>query len=479
MTFAYFFAAGPAVEAFVAAMRFPNLLRDLLAENALSASATPVLAEVEEKRGGEAARRLAGRILGALLFFGGAATVLGIALAPWYVPATVPGFADRPEVVARTISLTRILFPFLLLVSLTAFAQALANLRGRFFRPGLAPALANAGLVAAPFLAFAAGLRPSIEAPAAGFLVGAAAGAILAGSAVGVRIRPARPWGARDEEERAALLRVLALAAPVALGIGTVQVVSFLSNQVVASFAGKGAMAYLAYAYRVMHLPLGLVAVPLGSALLPALSRAAAAGEAGRVDFLREAGRGLRLAVALGGLAGVYLFFFGADVVGLLFEHGRFGPKETAATAEVLAAYALGLPSFAANRVLAPSLYALQKARRATAFAVASVFASLAASAAGVAMGGGAPAVALGTTLGGWLHTSLLAGHLVRSGRLRLLALLEGLSLVFLGAAIAALCARTFGPLLPLEAGIFFRLARLAAGCVAFLPLSWFFVRRP
>jgi len=174
MAFAHFFAAGPAVEAYLAAQRFPNLLRDLLAENALSAAVTPVLAETQKKQGEARARAVAGKILGLLLSVGAVLTLLGVLLAPWYVPASVPGFADRPAVVAETISLTRVLFPFLILISLTAFAQALSNLRGRFFLPGLAPAAQNGVVILVPFLFLAVGRATPILAMAWGTRIKAA-----------------------------------------------------------------------------------------------------------------------------------------------------------------------------------------------------------------------------------------------------------------------------------------------------------------
>ena len=374
--FAVFFGAGRELDAFITAFRIPNLLRDLFAEGALSAAFVTTFTWRLEHEGEAAAWRLANLVVNALAIVVGTITLAGIWLAPALVTAIAPGFADIPGKVELTVTLTRIMFPFLLLVALAAVAMGILNTRHIFGVPAAASAFFNLGSIvgglgcaawlAPGYLSGVLGRGPApdpslVTRAMTGMAIGTLAGGLLQLLAqvpslwrVGFRYRPL--LAGRDP----GLRQVLRLMAPATLGAAAVQVNVFVNNNF-ASYLGNGPVSWLNVAFRFMQLPIGLFGVAIGTVTLPLVSRHGARGDTRA--FRTTVGQALELVALFCLPAAAGLALLGVPVIGLVYEHGRFAPRDTAAAAEALAGYALGLAGYAGIKVLAPAFYALDDAR--------------------------------------------------------------------------------------------------------------------
>ncbi len=352
MVLARAFGAGLVTDAFVVAFRIPNILRRLLAEGALSTAVVPVFTEYLVNRSRAEALRMLGVLLSVALLTLAAVAALGAAAAPWILPVIAPGFTGDPAQIALTVLLTRVMFPYIVLVGLAALAMGVLNSQGRFFASALGPALLNLGMIAG-VLIVAPRVTPAILGVALGVLLGGAAQLAiqlppLARS--GLLVTPARTL------RHPALRRVLRLLLPSVFGLAAVQIMVFV-NTLLASWLPAGSISFLYYADRVMEFPHGVFGIALASAALPAMARQAASGDtkalAGTLNFA------LRLSCSIAVPATVGLVFLRAPIVRVLFEHGQFGPAATAATAAALAWYAAGLCAFSGARIAAQAFYAL------------------------------------------------------------------------------------------------------------------------
>src|SRR4029453_13323108 len=354
------FGAGRDLDAFITAFRIPNLLRDLFAEGALSAAFVTTFAQELERKGEGAAWRLGSLVVTALAVVVGGLCLLGIWFAPAITRAIAPGFADVPGKLELTVQLTRIMFPFLLLVALAAVAMGILNTRNRFGIPAAASAFFNLGSIVGG-LACVAWLAP-------GYLTGVLASvggapppppapapmtpAVQLPAVGGVGFRYTPTLALRDP----ALAQVLRLMGPATIGAAAVQTNVFVNNNF-ASFLGNGPVSWLNVAFRLMQLPIGLFGGAIGTVPLPLTPRHAARGD---VDAMRTSIRqALELVALLCLPAAAGLAWFGVPVVGLIYEHGRFTAADTAAAAQALAGYAVGLAGYAGIKVLAPAFYAL------------------------------------------------------------------------------------------------------------------------
>lgn len=351
MMVALVFGAGPVTDAFFVAFRIPNILRRLLGEGALSTAVIPVFTDYAVNRPREALVRMLRAVLAAALLALGAVTVLGMLGAPWLLSVIAPGFSD-PAQRELAVLLTRVMFPYLILVGLAAFAMGVLNSQGRFFAAAFGPAVLNIGMIVA-VLALARRVNPPIVALAIGVLVGGVGQLLvqLPGlRAVGLLVTPSR------ELRHPALSRVARLLLPAVVGLAAVQVMVFV-NTLLASLLPAGSISFLYYADRVMEFPLGVFGIALASASLPAMSRQAATGDTrGVAATLNFA---LRLAVYVSAPATVGLVILATPITRVLFERGRFGPEDTAATAIALVWYAVGLVGFAGARIAAQAFYAI------------------------------------------------------------------------------------------------------------------------
>ena len=368
MVFAGLFGAGMRYDAFVAAYRIPNLLRDLLAEGALSAAFVTTYSQTLSAKGRDEAYSLSNRLTTLLVPVLTAICVLGTVCAPALVDWIFPGYAEIEGKFELTVLLTRVMMPFLLLIALAAKAMGVLNSHGKFGVPALSSGFFNiTSVVAGLLLGFAVGAELGIEP-----IVGMAIGTLLGGGVqyvcqipglrrTGLRFRPMA--GIFDPGVR----QVLRLMGPAAIGAAAVQV-NVMVNSVFASqiadSAGHtidGPVSWLGYSFRFMQLPLGLFGIAVASATLPLISRDA--GE-GRIDDFRDTlSKSLGLVFLLTIPSAVGLFVLSRPLVGVVYERGQFTPFDTEQTALALSFYCLGLVGYASTKVLAPAFYALDNAR--------------------------------------------------------------------------------------------------------------------
>jgi putative peptidoglycan lipid II flippase len=366
------FGASREFDAFLMAFRIPNLLRDLFAEGALSAAFVSTFTQKFARDGEKSAWRLANLVTNALLLIVGAVVLLGIFATPWIVNAIAPGFREIAGKTELTVTLTRIMFPFLLLISLAALAMGVLNSRQKFGIPANASTMFNIAAIAfgVPLGYF---LDPNFGPRA---LYGVAIGTLIGGAAqwlfqvpslfkVGYRYEPALDW--RDDDFR----NVVRLVGPATLGIAAVQINIFVDN-FFASFFGNGAVSWLNCAFRLMQFPIGVFGVAVGVATLPHVSAHVARGD---VDKFRETlGRSVRLVLFLCIPAACGLAILAKPIVALIYQHGRFDASATAETALILQMFAVGLVGYAAIKVVAPAFYAFGDAKTPARVAMASIF---------------------------------------------------------------------------------------------------------
>jgi putative peptidoglycan lipid II flippase len=354
----YYFGAGFVTDAFLAAFRIPNLLRDLFAEGALSSAFIPTFTAVKEKEGPEAAWRLANRLFTVLLVALGGLTIVIALAAPWIMRVYAAGFsADK---MALAVTMTRILSPFLLAIAAAVVAMGVLNTYGRFFVPALAPASLNVAAILAvillsPLLAMG-GFHPGLS-----LAIGAMTGGVLqflaqvpALRALGFRFR--LDWAPSDP----GLRRIAFLMLPATIGQAATQI-NFLVDTWLASRYGNGPITWLSLSFRLIQLPIGLFGVALGMANLARVSRDAALGDR---DALRANLAGaLRAAALLALPATAGLVALRQPIVRVLFQHGKFDDASTAATSAALLCYALGLYAYAVTKIQVPTFYALGDTR--------------------------------------------------------------------------------------------------------------------
>jgi putative peptidoglycan lipid II flippase len=355
--FAILVGANRFSDAFVVAFRIPNLLRDLFAEGALSSAFVPTFADVHRNRGAEDAWRLANALVGIVLVVVGAVVLLGLVFAGAVVRAIAPWIAEP----ALATLLTRIMMPFLLLVSLAAVAMGMLNAQSRFTAPAIAPALFNVASIAVGLGLWAAGWPPERA------VVGWSAGTMLGGlvqlgvqlpqlSALGYRLRPRV---SRADLADPGVRRIARLMGPAVIGLSATQV-NIVVNTIFAS-REIGANSWLQYAFRLMQLPLGVFGVAIATVAGVGVAQRVAARDMGAA---RETlGSALRHVAFLNVPSAVGLVVLARPIISLLFEHGRFDARDTDATAAALLFYALGLYGYSAVKVLAPAYYALNDTR--------------------------------------------------------------------------------------------------------------------
>jgi putative peptidoglycan lipid II flippase len=344
-------------DAFIVAFRIPNLLRDLFAEGALSSAFVPTFAEAQRNAGREAAYRLANTLVAIVLVVVGAITALGLAFSGAVVAVIGHGLQEG----ALASLLPRIMMPFLLLVSLSAVAMGMLNAQSRFTAPALAPALFNVGSIAVGAGLWLAGWPP--ERAVVGWAVGTMLGGLLqlvvqlpSLRALGYR---ARPTLAPSELADPRLRRIGRLMAAAVVGLSATQV-NVLVNTAFAS-REVGANSWLQYAFRLMQLPLGVFGVAIATVAGAGVAQRAAARDMASVRT--TLGSAMRLVAFLNVPSAVGLAVLGGPIISLIYQHGRFRPADTEATAAALACYALGLYAYSGVKVFAPAFYALDEAR--------------------------------------------------------------------------------------------------------------------
>ncbi|MCA3245895.1 MAG: murein biosynthesis integral membrane protein MurJ [Azospirillum sp.] len=408
MATAAYLGAGPVADAFFVAFKFPNFFRRLFAEGAFAAAFVPMFAGTLAQHGRTAARDFAENALAALLAVLFALTVAAEFAMPWIVRAIAPGFADEPERLALAIEFSRVTFPYLLFVSLVALQGGVLNSLDRFAAVAATPIVLNLCLIGA-----LVALTPVLATPGHALAWGVA----LAGVAQFLFLA----W-ACAREEFALRLRAPRLSpetkdllkrmAPVAVGSGAAQI-NLVVDVILASLLAAGSISWLYYADRIYELPLAVVGIALGTALLPLQSRQIRLGEHDQARATLN--RALEAASLLTLPATAALIVLAEPIVDVLFRRGAFGAADVSATAAALVAYTAGLPAYVAVKVLTPNFYARGDTKSPVKIAIGAVAFN---TVCGVSLMGivGHVGLALATALAAILNAGLLARLLLREG---------------------------------------------------------------
>ncbi|MEM9146966.1 MAG: murein biosynthesis integral membrane protein MurJ [Pseudomonadota bacterium] len=448
---------GPVAEAFFVAFTLPNMFRRLFAEGAFNTAFVPLYAKRLEGEGPDAARRFSDEALSALAAVLFVLTLVAHLAMPALVWFLASGFAeDRRFAMAELLG--RIIFPYILFISLAALVSGLLNAHGRFAAAAAAPVLLNVILIAALLLAESDVLRGQLipGAAIAGEL-GAHHGTILAWAVlVAGAAQLALVWRAAAQIGMAPRLcrprltpgirRLAIIAFPAALAAGVMQVNLVVGRQVASYF--DGAVAWLWLADRVYQLPLGVIGVAVGVVLLPELARQVRAGDT--EGSAAAVNRAAEFALVFTLPATVALITMPALIVEVLFERGAFGPEDTAATALALAVYVLGLPAYVLQKIVQPLFFAREDTRTPLRFALVGMAVN-AVVALGLAPVIGFLAAALGSTVAAWVNLVLLWRGARRAGasvsidpmlrrrfpRMALAALVMGAGLLAAGQPVA------------------------------------------
>lgn len=357
--FAAIFGAGMVSDAFNAAFRVPQLLRELLAEGSLQNVVVPSLAHEQQKGGPEAAWKLANAFFGLLLAVLGGVTLIFIAFAPFWVRVVANGFVSDAEKFALTTSLTRWLAPFLAGLSISAMFAGMLNIRGRFFLPAMAQNVLN-GLVIVACLA----VGPFERATGLPGIVGVALATTLSGFVqVGLCLPALRAEGYHFRPSFAghpALRGMLATLGPAFIGISVVQANVLIESQWASTF-GDGAVTWLYQSFRLVQLPLTLFSSSIAVALLAAVSAHHARGE--KEQLAHEVSGALRNNAFLVLPTAVALYVLAEPLVALFYERGAFTHEDTVATAAMLEMYGVACFGICLNRIVVPVFYAMGRPR--------------------------------------------------------------------------------------------------------------------
>ena len=361
MVLAAVFGAGTQMDAFNVAFRIPNLLRDLFAEGAMTAAFVPTFTRTLATQGPAAAWRVGNLVMNALLLVTGVLVIGGFAFAPQITTLLADEkFTSRPGALDLTVLLTRVMIPFLTMLTVAAAMMGMLNSLRRFFVPSLSPSMFN---VASIFSAFA--LVPVMPRFGLDPIVGMAVGTLLGGLGQILLQWPAlRREGFRYQPiisfTDPVVREILRLMAPATLGLAAVQINVFVNTHL-ATGQEPGAVSWLQYAFRLMYLPIGLFGVTIATASLPDISRQAA------VDDMRAiratVSRGLRLMLMLNVPATIGLMALAGPIVGLIYEREAFTASDTASTAAALMLYAPGLLGYSAVKIASPTFYSLRDSR--------------------------------------------------------------------------------------------------------------------
>ncbi len=353
MILAHIFGAEMVADAFFVAFKIPNLLRRLLGEGSLSASFIPVFTEYLEKGKQKEAWDLASNILCLTVTSTIILTIAAILLAPVIILILAPGFYADKVKFNLTVLLTRILFPYIILISTVAISMGILNSLRHFAIPALTPAALNIGIIFG-----AIWLAPKLKQPILGVALGVLIGGLLQLlMQAPILIKKGANLFVNFSLHNRGAKRVGLLMLPAALGLGVTQI-NIMVDTLLASFLPVGSISYLYYSNRLLQLPLALFGIALGTALFPTFSSLASQGKTEEV--LSTFSFGMRTVLFITVPASIGLIVFRIPIISLLFQRGEFTQTATIATAQALFAYSLGLFAFAGLKVTIPVFYAHQ-----------------------------------------------------------------------------------------------------------------------
>ncbi|MBF0563917.1 MAG: murein biosynthesis integral membrane protein MurJ [Nitrospirae bacterium] len=366
MIVASFLGASGLSDSFFVAFRIPNLLRELFAEGSMSSGLIPVLSEYRTTKGEEETRRLVGVTLSFILVFIGLACLVGLILASPIVRAIAPGFLSDPVKFRTTVTLTRVMFPFLLFVSLSALAMGALNAKKVFFVPAMASTWFNVAVITT-ILALSRIVNNTVLVVAIGVTFG---GCFQFFSQVGAfrkngySLMPVFDFG------HPGLKKIGLLILPAMAGTAVAQVNIFIST-ILASYLPAGSITYLFYAMRLVQFPVGVFGVAMGMAVIPSLSEHAA-----KKDFdslSRDFSFSLKLLFAITLPSMVGLMALAEPIISTLFQRGRFDYEAVRGTMYAHLCYCLGIWAMVGVRVVASTFYSLQDTKTPVKMAVVAV----------------------------------------------------------------------------------------------------------
>lgn len=350
---AYLFGAGAAYDAFIIAFRIPNLLRRLFAEGAFSQAFIPVLSEHNTLHGDEESKVLVSKVASNLAMVLSVVTILGVIFAPEIIHLFAPGFANDPEKLSIATSLLCVTFPYILLISLTAFIGSVLNCKGRFAEAAFAPALLNVAMILSAVL-----LHDRFAIPVTSLAYGVLAGGLaqflfLLPRLYKIGFFPKLSVDWKDPGVR----KVLVLMGPAVIGASAGQINSLIDS-LFASKLVTGSISWLYYADRLMELPLGVFGVGIATVLLPKLSRTYASGD--QSEYNATLDWGIRIVLLVGIPSCIGLFILSAHLTHALFMYGEFGKLDVMASSQALMSYSLAVIGIMLAKILSSASYARQ-----------------------------------------------------------------------------------------------------------------------
>lgn len=359
MVFAFLYGASTSTDAFQAAFRILDLLRDLFSETTLSSATIPILTE-EKKKGKLAQNLFASNTLNILIIVVGLVTILCMVFSPYLVQIIAFGFGRIPNKLALTAHLATIILPFLLFVALAAWAMAYLNTENEFFIPSAAPAFFNILSIATPILLYSYLSKKGTD-PIFGMAYGVIVGGLIQ-FFIQVPSLKRKGFGYKPylNFKDPTFKKVASLFIPVALGLAGSRL-NVLVDTIMVSFLEEKSMTWLHYAFRIMHLPMGLFGIAVGAVALPTL--AGLVVERKLSELRQTLFDSIKLVLFLTVTSSVLLIFFSIPITRILYERGRFTPSDTGATAQALVFYCLGIPFAAVLRNITAAFYAFKDSK--------------------------------------------------------------------------------------------------------------------
>ncbi len=408
MVIARYFGAGAGADAFFVAFKIPNFLRRLFAEGAFSQAFVPVLSSYRQQESLDEVRRLVNAVAGSLGLVLLGVTLVAMLGAPVLTAVFAPGFVGDDEKFVLASDMLRITFPYLLLISLTAFAGGILNSYDRFAIPAFTPVLLNLAMIGAAIF-----LAPLMETP----IMALAWGVFIAGALqlffqlpflmkLGLLPRP------RVDYRHEGVTRILKLMAPAMFGVSVSQI-NLLLDTVLASFLQTGSVSWLYYSDRLAELPLGVFGIAIATVILPNLSRKHAS--ASMDQFASTLDWAVRAVLLIGVPAALALVLLAEPLIATLFHYGEVTDRDVLMSAQSLRAYSAGLLAFMMIKVLAPGYFAREDTRTPVKIGIIAMVANMALNLMLIfplAHAG----LALATSISAWLNTFLLWRGLKKDG---------------------------------------------------------------
>ena len=408
MVIARYFGAGADADAFFVAFKIPNFLRRLFAEGAFNQAFVPVLSSYRQQESIGEVRRLVNAVAGSLGLVLLGVTIVAVIGSPLLTALFAPGFVDDELKFGLASDMLRITFPYLFLISLTAFAGAILNSYDRFAVPAFTPVLLNLAMIGAAIF-----LSPLMETP----IIALAWGVFIAGALqlffqlpflmrLGLLPRP------RVDYRHEGVKRIMILMLPALFGVSVSQI-NLLLDTVLASFLQTGSVSWLYYSDRLSELPLGVFGIAIGTVILPSLSRKHA--DASGDQFAATLDWAVRAVLLIGLPAALALALLAEPLIATLFYYGEVTSRDVMMSGQALRAYSAGLLAFMLIKVLAPGYFARQDTKTPVKIGIFAMVANMVFNLALVfplAHAG----LALATSLSAWLNAGLLWRGLIKDG---------------------------------------------------------------